>query len=255
MSTSASDRFTTRVADYVRYRPDYPALAIDVLVRELGIGQGTVIADIGTGPGILARQLASAAPGAVLHAVDPNEAMLEAARMYLADCTGIDVARGTAEATGLADASVDAITVAQAFHWFDHAATRREFLRILRPGGRVGLVWNTKLFDGSPLLAGYRELLDRWVPEFAAVRHETGERGSVEAFFVAYERHEAPHAQHVDWDGLLGRVMSSSYAPLPGSEGHSELVAGLRLLFDRHVGREGTVAWEYCTATYVGTIR
>lgn len=253
MATGSSERFSDRVRDYVRYRPDYPAAAIDLLAAELPLRPGITVADIGAGTGILTRQLADT--GASVVAVDPNEHMLDAARDLLRDHADVSIVVGTAETTGLADQSVDAITAGQAFHWFDHVLAREEFLRILRPGGQVALIWNAKAFDSSGFLADYERLLEEHVPEFAQVRHETtGEPELLALFGDEPRRLEFPHQQHFDWDGVLGRVMSSSYAPRPGHPIHDAFVDQLRTLFDEHAV-DGAVTWPYTTTLYLGPLR
>lgn len=252
MDLPSSDRFTDRVADYVRYRPGYPAAAIACMASELSLGPGTTVADIGAGTGLLTLPLLGT--GAAVVAVDPNNDMLAAAREHVRGHNDATIIVGSAEATGLADRSVDAITAGQAFHWFDHVRARDEFIRILKPGGRVALVWNAKEFGTSAFLAGYEELLQQRVPEFAEVRHETSGDAEISEFFgEEFARHGFPHAQRFDWDGVLGRVMSSSYAPKPGHPSHEPLVSWLRALFDEH-SEAGTIVWPYTTVLYVGTL-
>jgi SAM-dependent methyltransferase len=252
MDLASAERFTSRVADYVRYRPDYPAAATDRLASELGLAPGATVADVGAGTGLLTMPLART--GADVVAIDPNEHMLDAAREYLREQERVRFVVGTAEATGLPDRSVDAITAGQAFHWFDHARARTECQRILRPNGKVALIWNAKAFETSAFLAGYEQLLETHVPEFAEVRHETSGDEEIVAFFGAQPRRLTfPHEQRFDWDGVLGRVMSSSYAPRPGHPSHDVLVGELRRLFDEHAD-DGTIVWPYTTTLYVGSL-
>ncbi len=252
MTLTSSDRFTSRVADYVRYRPDYPVAATDQLSSELSLAPGVTVADIGAGTGLLTLPLVHT--GADVLAVDPNEDMLTAARDYLGGHDNVRIVVGSAEVTGLPDQSVDAITAGQAFHWFDHARAREEFLRVLRPGGKVALVWNAKAFGTSAFLASYERLLEERVPEFSQVRHEkSGDAEIIEFFGHEPEQHRFPHQQRFDWDGVLGRVMSSSYAPKAGHPDHDALVTALRSLFDEHA-EDGIIVWPYTTMLYVGPL-
>lgn len=252
MEPTSSERFTSRVADYVRYRPGYPDAAIDQLSRELGLAPGVTVADIGAGTGLLTLPLLRS--GAEVIAVDPNEQMLEAAAEYLRGHDNLRIVVGSAEATGLPAESVDAITAGQAFHWFDPVRARDEFLRILRPAGKVALIWNAKEFGTSGFLAGYERILDERLPEFAEVRHESSGEGEIAEFFGGMPACSSfPHQQRFDWEGVLGRVMSASYAPKPGQPGHDPLVADLRALFDHHA-EDGMITWPYLTKLYVGTL-
>ena len=135
-------RFTDRVGDYVSYRPGYPETLIDAVIDLVGSRSAAVVADIGAGTGIFTRSLV--ARGLQVYAVEPNAAMRTAAERGLADAPNFSAIDGSAEATGLADESVDLITAAQAFHWFDKSAARQEFERILKSGGRVALIWNRR---------------------------------------------------------------------------------------------------------------
>lgn len=253
MSLTSSDRFTSRVADYVSYRPDYPVAATDMLLSELSLAAGATVADIGAGTGLLTLPLVRT--GANVIAIDPNEDMLTAARDYLGDHRNVQILVGSAEATGLPDQSVDAITAGQAFHWFDHVRSRDEFRRILKPDGKVVLIWNAKAFGASAFLAGYERILEACVPEFSQVRHEKSGDAEIIAFFGHEpDQHSFPHEQRFDWHGVLGRVMSSSYAPRPGHPDHDTLVRELRSLFEEHA-QDSMIVWPYTTMLYIGELR
>lgn len=257
-----TERFTTRVAEYVRWRPGYPDAALDVLAERCGVGPGSFVADVGSGTGILTAPLL--ARGARVAAVEPNSAMRAAAAERLgSDARFSDVA-GTAEHTGLDGASVDVVTAAQAFHWFDPPAARREFVRILRDrgaggreGGWVALLWNERSTDASEFLAQYERLLRELAPEYAVVDHRN--RASDEAIRSFYaparvEHHVARHEQRFGWDGLRGRVLSSSYVPAPGEPGHDVLLTRLRHLYDQHTDTAGDIVWIYETSVWIGRI-
>src|SRR5712691_7831802 len=145
----AKQRFSNRVADYVRYRPGYPPAVLDLLRTDCGLRPDHVVADIGSGTGILSKLFLE--NGNRVFGVEPNAEMRQAGEEYLASYDGFSSIEGSAESTTLADSSVDFITAAQAFHWFDPQAARREFARILKPGGWVVILWNDRRMEEARL--------------------------------------------------------------------------------------------------------
>ena len=220
-SDSATRRFSSRVEDYVRYRPSYPSALFAALERECGLARPSVVADIGSGTGIAAAILLER--GHRVHGVEPNAAMREAAERLLAgerDFVSVD---GRAEGTTLADDSVDLVFAAQAFHWFERAACRREFSRILRRGHCVALVWNDRSRDATPFLAGYEALLRTHSIDYEKVNHRDVVSDAALAEFFApdgYGELAFENSQDFDRDGLFGRARSSSYVPVPGHPAH-----------------------------------
>ncbi len=243
-------RFTDRVANYVRYRPGYPAEIIPYLSEAIGLGPADIVADVGAGTGISTRLFLD--HGNVVFAVEPNAAMRAAAEAELARYPNFRSIAARAEATGLAQASVDLVAAAQAFHWFDRPAARAEFARILRPGGWVVLLWNVKLTDATPFLRDYEALLVEFGTDYTAVRHENVTDTELAAFFgQGYSSRTFPNAQRLDYAGLEGRLLSASYAPGPEHPDHAPMLAALRRIFDaRQVG--GQVVLEYETRVYSG---
>jgi SAM-dependent methyltransferase len=244
-------RFSDRVADYVRYRPSYPPALLAALQAQAGLGPAAAVADIGSGTGLFTRLLLEVA-GRV-YGVEPNGPMRAAAEADLGDCPGFCSVPGTAEATGLPDHSVTLVTCAQAFHWFDPVAARREFQRILTPMGHCALIWNTTVVTGDFAL-GYEEIKDRFGTDFKAIRHEhLTTAGRFESFFgpAGWQRSAFANAQVLDWPGLKGRLLSSSYAPPPGHAGHAPMLAALQALFDRSQAG-GVVRMEYTTELFLG---
>jgi SAM-dependent methyltransferase len=246
-------RFTDRVDDYVKYRPGYPPEVFALLARECGLGQACTVADLGSGTGIFAKGLL--ASGARVVAVEPNAAMRAAAERDLGSVTAtFRSVDGSAEATGLEAASVDLVTAAQAFHWFDPPRVRAEMTRILRAPGWVALVWNERA--ASPLNDDYEAMLEAYAPEYPGVRERdrSAEPKMRDFFTPAQVRSERfPHSQVFDEEGLRGRLRSSSYAPKEGHPMHAPLYARLAEIFAKHA-KEGRVELVYETAVFWGRL-
>ncbi|MFN8177833.1 MAG: class I SAM-dependent methyltransferase [bacterium] len=256
MSESPADptkRFSDRVENYVKYRPRYPREVLDALRTECGLTPSSVIADVGSGTGILTEMLL--ANGNVVFAVEPNADMREAAERSLAGRSSFRSVAGRAEATTLGDSSVDIVTAGQAFHWFERDAARREFIRILRPGGWVALVWNEREADATPFLVAYEELLRRHSPDYLAVDHRQIDEEVLDAFFGAggYRSKAFRNRQDFDYEGLEGRLLSSSYAPMPGHPNHAPMLKDLAAMFRTHA-RDGRVTFEYRTILFYGRL-
>ena len=225
-------RFTDRVDDYVRYRPGYPREVIDLLVRECGLGPATVVADLGSGTGILSKLLLES--GARVLGVEPNAAMRAAAERDLHGLPRFQTVDGSAEATGIDPSSVDLVTAAQAFHWFEPTRARAELTRILRSPGFVALIWNNRA--PTPFNVEYEAMLDRFAPDYAGVRErDRSPEPKMRAFYAPADLHRAsfPNRQRFDELGLRGRLMSSSYAPREGdSDARADARATGRALCD-----------------------
>lgn len=250
----SSERFSTRVADYVRYRPSYPPALLDWLHRDIGVASATRVADIGAGTGISTNMFLAA--GHPVVAVEPNAAMCAAAEQWLApQYPQMELVDGTAEATTLATGSIGLVAAAQAFHWFDMAAVRGEWARILQPGGLALVFWNSRLLDVSPFLAGYERLLLEFGTDYTEVAERYQDDDTMRAWFGAGLRGtiRLPNVQYMDHDGLRGRLLSSSYAPQAGHPRHEPMLAALRQLFDAHAV-DGRVAFEYQTRAFAGTL-
>jgi len=244
-----TERFSSRVADYVRHRPSYPSAAISLLQARCGLRPGAVVADLGSGTGILSRLLLEA--GARVFGVEPNEGMRAAAEAALGADPAFSSIRGTAEETSLPAASIDLLVAGQAFHWFRVADARREALRILRPGAHAALLWNEHPSSGSPFLADYESLVRAHAPEYdQVVGSRADPQAMAEYFGHAPQCARFPNQQQFDFEGLRGRLMSSSYAPQPGHPQHEPLMHGLRQVFDRHA-RAGEVLFPYVTLVYL----
>jgi ubiquinone/menaquinone biosynthesis C-methylase UbiE len=248
---SPLERFSDRVENYVRYRPSYPRQVVEVLKQECGLGFESTVADVGCGPGNLAVLLLPEA--AKVFGVEPNREMRMEAERLLADRPNFVAVEGSAEATTLPDQSVDLVTAGQAFHWFKPERARVEFRRILKPGGWVALIWNSRLDDTSPFLREYERLLTECSPEYGVVNHrKIGQETLAEFFGRDPKLRTFPYTQPLDWPGLEGRALSSSYVPLTEPE-KSLFLERLREIFDTNEV-DGKIGFDYRTEMYVGQL-
>ena len=252
--TDAKQRFSNRVADYVRYRPGYTTAVRDLLRAECGLRSGHVIADIGSGTGFLSELFLK--NGNRVFGIEPNEAMRQAGEEYLAEYGNFTSIDGSAEATALEDACADFVISGQAFHWFDQSAALHEFARILKAEGWVVVVWNERLTDTTPFLREYEALIQKFNTDYTKVNENYPREEQMKSFFGAneYRAHEVPNFQEFDFDGVAGRLRSSSYMPSPGHANFAPMMAELQQMFDAH-NDAGRVRLEYSTRIYFGHLQ
>lgn len=248
--TDPKQRFSSRVEKYSRYRPGYPKAVLKLLETECGLTEGSIVADVASGTGLLAELFLE--NGNRVFGVEPNDEMRRAGERHLERHGSFASVAGTAEATTLDGGSVDFVVVGQAFHWFEPASTRSEFARILKPGGWVALLWNDPRRDATPFLAAYERLLQSYKTE---EYKEFDLEGEVGAFFGmgGYGCRVFRHRQTFDLAGLEGRVLSSSYVPDVGEPGYSAMMDELERVFKMHE-EDGLVAIEYETQVYYGRL-
>jgi SAM-dependent methyltransferase len=262
-----TERFSNRADDYRRYRPGYPKEVGDLIREVCGGGGATAdageaskleVADIGAGTGLFTKVLLEA--GFQVSAVEPNDAMRAAAAEELSGIENLKLVAAPAENTGLAAGAFDAITVAQAFHWFDHSAARIEFQRLLKvggPGGFVFIVRNRRLGGGSIFAGEFEGMLTKLGELYRKVgRPSHAAQGeAIRNFFApgALQVARFDNPQTLDWEGLRGRFLSMSYAPKPGEPNHSEMIAELELLFQNRAV-DGRVKFEQETEVSYGRL-
>jgi len=243
-----TELFTDKAQVYEKSRPDYPETALECIREQCGLAPGSMVADIGAGTGKLTAMLLAA--GYAVTAVEPNAAMGEIMRTRLGQNPALRIAAAPAERTGLEKQSVDAITVAQAFHWFDHEACQVEFARILKPGGKVALLWNTRDRD-MPLTGKHGELMRKY-----RTRKEPNladPHAVYASFFKSYEVFRFRHVQYLDEAALLALTFSRSYSPAPGAPGYAKLERAVQKLFAKHQ-KNGVAEYCYRTAVVVGEL-
>ncbi len=245
-------RFSSRVDNYVKYRPSYPASIITLLESECGLRRETIVADIGSGTGFMTELFLKF--GNRVFGVEPNTEMRAAGERLLAKYSAFRSVNATAEATTLSNQSVDLIVAGQAFHWFQREATKVEFKRILKPGGWVVLVWNGFRVETSAVVRGYHELLVQYGTDYKEVSREI-ETCDIEELFSPRKYREVrfPFRQVFDFEGLKGRLLSASYAPQPADPRYDEMIEDLRAVFAANQ-HNGTVDFDYETEVYYGQL-
>lgn len=253
MTDDPTGRFSTRVADYIKYRPGYPPAVLRLLEDECGLTGESVVADVGSGTGILSELFLR--NGNRVYGVEPNREMREAGERLLSSYANFVSVGGRAEETTLEDASVDFVTAGQAFHWFDPPRARHEFMRVLRPGGQVVLVWNDRRTGGTPFLEDYERLLLEYSTDYREVSVKYAEESMLAALYGPCEirTQTFDNEQVFDFDGLRGRLASASYTPEPGHPNFDPLMRELEALFRRHA-RDGRVVVAYDTKVFYGRL-
>ena len=247
-----TERFSSRVDNYVRYRPTYPPTVIELLRNECRLTSSSVVADIASGTGIFTRMLLE--NGNRVFGVEPNAEMRRAGEKYLAAYPNFTSVDGTAEATTLAAHSIDIVTAAQAAHWFRLDAARQEFVRILKPGGWTMLLWNQRRTASTPFLRDYEQLLITYGTDYQDVRHERT-TDVIHSFFapMPFGSKTLEITQGVDYDALEGRLLSSSYTPASGHANYHPMLRELRRIFAAHESG-GLVELAYDTLIYWGRL-
>jgi len=240
-------RFSSRVANYIKYRPNYPIEIIDFLEKKEILAKNTVIADIGSGTGTLTRIFLDHRNR--VYGVEPNKDMREAAEKILQEYTNFTSIEGSAEFTGLEENSLNLITAGQAFHWFDIEEAKKEFKRILKPSGNVVLIWNNRAKGGTSFNRDYESFMLKYGTDYKEVMQK---EGNVKHFFT-YQKESFYNFQELDFNSFKGRVLSASYIPLPDNEIFPKMIVELEELFNKHQ-RNGIIRIEYNTEIYHGQL-
>lgn len=248
---NSTQRFSDRVENYIKYRPSYPDEAVNFLYK-LGISKETCVADIGSGTGILTELLIGKANK--LYGVEPNKEMREAAEVKLKEFENFISVNGSAEETNLQENSIDFITCAQAFHWFDIEKSLKEFRRILKQNGKLVLLWNNRI-NNTDFLKGYDEALLNYAVDYKEVNHQNLTDEVLQKCFVTdYQKTIFPNSQTFDFTGLMGRLFSSSYTPQIGHPNYEKLIERMKILFEKY-NENGFVKFNYNTEVFSGRIK
>jgi ubiquinone/menaquinone biosynthesis C-methylase UbiE len=250
-----TERFTSRTAYYHEHRPGYPDAVAELLITQAGLASDAVVVDVGAGTGLSSELFLR--NGCAVVAIEPNAAMRSDAEARLSANPLFLSREGKAEAIPLPDASADLIVAATAFHWFDAKAARREWARVLKPEGWAALIWNRRWAEKSEFTRAYDQALRNHSPEYTAdwSRKKENFGPMAASFFAPCPVHETHFEQEqwLDFEGLVGRILSASYAPLPGSPGYGPMIADLEEAFTAHAC-DGRVALLYDVCVYSGRL-
>ena len=246
-------KFDGRAEDYTAGRPSYAEALIDCMYEKYGLSEASVIADIGSGTGKFARQLLE--KGSEVCCVEPNDDMRCTAEKELVSYTGFRSVKGGAENTTLKTGSVDAITTAQAFHWFDGAKFRQECSRIIKDGGYIFLIWNVRDMQ-SPMNKELYDIHSGYCPNFRGFSGgmKRDDKRIAEFFDGKYDRVSFDAPLYLDKDKFIARCLSGSYSLKDGDNGYDEYMEALLKVFDKY-SEDGIVTMANSSVAYVGKIK
>lgn len=241
-------RFSDRANNYARYRPSYPSEAINCILESLTVNS-LIAVDIGAGTGISARLLADR--GIEVIAIEPNAVMKQVAQSHPL----VQWHDGSAENTKLPDNSVDLVTCFQAFHWFNPEPTLKEFARILKPEGKIALVWNERDTDGDDEFTCQHDCIITQASQNNPIHNRLGGRSDsfINSLFPVVNHYIFPHQQALIKDALIGLAMSASYIPQKGNLSQ-QLVASLTSLHQKYCDEQNLVYLKYNTSVYLATL-
>ncbi|MHA2007259.1 MAG: class I SAM-dependent methyltransferase [Promethearchaeota archaeon] len=240
-------RFSSRVEDYIKHRPRYPPELIEFMRSSRLLSKEHILADVGSGTGILSENFLK--NGNKVYCVEPNTEMRNAAERLLKDYPNFISIDGSAEDTNLHKNCVDIITAGQAFHWFDIKMTKIEFKKILKPYGYVALIWNNRRKTEKGFSCQYEQLIRKYGTDYHVVRSS---ELNIDEFFK-YKRKIFYNYQDLDFNGLKGRLLSTSYIPLENNQKFENMLEELRTIFDEYE-KLGKIRIEYDTEINYGQL-
>ena len=241
-------RFNNRVENYIKFRPGYPLEIMDFLKKEIVLNPSDLVADIGSGTGILSELFLK--NGNEVFGVEPNEEMRQAAEKLLKEYDNFHSINSKAENTNLDYNSIDLITAGQSFHWFNNERTRKEFKRILKPDRFVVLIWNNRSENSSEFMKDYDQLLNNLESDYKEVKHENLNDNDFQKFFgtKSYSIKSYDNFQSFDYESLVGRLLSASYTPTKG-KAYTKMINEVKEMFTKH-NENGKIKIEYKTKIY-----
>ncbi|MBY9021191.1 MAG: class I SAM-dependent methyltransferase [Candidatus Lokiarchaeota archaeon] len=240
-------RFSSRVENYIKFRPSYPLKIIEFLKEKKILTKDSVVADIGSGTGILSKIFLD--NGNQVYGIEPNKDMREAAEKILLGYPNFTSLEGSAESTGLEDNIIDLITAGQAFHWFDVDEAKREFKRVLKPNYNVVIIWNNRGKGGSEFNSSYENFMLKYGTDYKEVMKK---EENVDRFYT-YQKESFYNFQELDFNSFKGRILSASYIPLPDNPIFPRMIVELEDLFNKHQ-KNGFIRIEYDTEVYFGKL-
>ena len=249
MSGKFVNRFTGKAEAYSKYRPTYPREILDILNKEIGFSEDKVIADIGSGTGILSKIFLD--NGNRVFGIEPNSEMRSFAEKNLSRYDNFISLNQTAENTSLSAGSIDLVTAGQALHWFDPDKSRKEFVRILRSLGHVMIVYNERK-EGDGTMKDYENVSNKYATKYEA---SDINKEYLTKFFnnKNYKELNVPNKQMLDFEALVGRASSASYLPSKDDPDFELLKQDLKKMFDEHQ-ENGLVTLNYKTLIFLGQI-
>ena len=240
-------RFSNRAENYAKYRPDYPKEIIDFLNEVRGFNKKSVVADIGSGTGILTKMFLD--NGNSVYAIEPNKEMRQASESQLQSYEKFNSIDGASDNTKLESESIDIITAAQSFHWFDPEPTKKEFLRILKENGAVVLMWNIRKRVPDEFMNEYMELVYKYSENLNF--KSDSDKETIPNFCEPKTVHKKVfnNPQVFDYERLKGELLSYSYMPTEIHEKFSSMIKELKKLFGKY-NNNGEVIIQYETILY-----
>jgi SAM-dependent methyltransferase len=240
------ERFSDRAKDYAKYRPSYPAEAIARILEGLNRTNSVIAADIGAGTGISSRLLADR--GIKVIAIEPNEAMRQVAATHPL----VEWRDGSAEATSLPDNSIDLIACFQSFHWFNPEPTLQEFDRILKPGGKIALIWNDRDFEGGDEFTCRHNLIIIKASNNSPIHSRLDGKSdlSINSLLPNVKHYIFPYREALTKDSLIGLALSASYIPKTG-KAYELLIENLTQLHQEYRDENDLVYLQYKTSVYL----